>query len=113
MKSSPSTASIYMERVEDHYDVIDVAEDCSLRDFIEDIKDKEYERGCSYYELTAKEVDIDSGKEVMLMNKVSSDFYLKWHCMQLMANISHTHNTLEWSTVCRPSSSKKNWSTWN
>lgn len=61
-----------MEEVEEHYEVMDVPEDCSLRQFIEGIKgENSYYRGCSYYELTEDEVDIDSGKEVMLMDKVN------------------------------------------
>jgi hypothetical protein len=44
-----------------------------LRDFIEDVKgENSYERGCSYNELTDKEVDIDSDKAVILMDKVSN-----------------------------------------
>ena len=61
-----------MEEIEEHYEVIDVTEDCSLRKFIEGIKgENSYYRGCSYYELTDDAVDIDSGKEVMLMDKVN------------------------------------------
>ena len=59
--------------VEDHFEVIDVANDGSLRNFIEETKGfNSYERGCAYYELTDKEVDIDSGKEVRLMDMVSN-----------------------------------------
>ena len=57
--------------MEEHYEVIDVAENNSLRNFIDEIKGaKSYDRGCAYYELTDKEEDIDSGKEVMFMDKV-------------------------------------------
>ena len=62
-----------MEQVE-HYEVMNVTEDCSLRKFIEGIKgENSYERGCSYYELTEDAVDIDSGKGVILMGKVNSN----------------------------------------
>ena len=61
-----------MEEMKEHYEVIDVTEDCSLRKFIEATKgENSYDRGCSYYELTEDAVDIDSGKEVMLMDKVN------------------------------------------
>ena len=61
-----------MEEMKEYYEVIDVTEDCSLRKFIEAIKgENSYDRGCSYYELTEDAVDIDSGKEVMLMDKVN------------------------------------------
>ena len=62
-----------MEEVEDHFEVINVTEDGSLREFIEKIKGTNfYDRGCSCYELTDKEVDIDRSKEVILMDKVSN-----------------------------------------
>lgn len=63
-----------MEEVKDKFEVMDVAEGCSLRDFVEKRKGgNSYERGCAYYELTDKEEDIDSGKKVILMKKVSSN----------------------------------------
>ena len=63
-----------MEEMKEHYEVMDVPKDCSLRNFIEETKgEKSYDRGCSYYELTEDAVDIDSGKEVMLMDKVNSN----------------------------------------
>ena len=76
-KRNPSAASIFMAEVEDHYEVLNVAEDCSLRNFIENNKGLfSYDKGCSYYELTDKEVDIDSSKEVILMDKVSSKLWI-------------------------------------
>lgn len=85
-----------MEEVEDNYEKIDVTKDCSLRNFIEDIKKFEnpYERGCSYYELTDKEVDIDSGKEVMLMNKVSIIYiYYIVACSYNSQHLMHTQHS--------------------
>ena len=59
--------------MEDDIEVIKVTEDGSLREYIEKIKGvNSYDRECSYYELTDKEVDIDSDKEVLLMDKVSN-----------------------------------------
>lgn len=61
-----------MEEV-DNFEVIDVTENDSLRDYIEKKKGStSYDRGCSYYELTDKEVDIDGiDRAVILMDKVS------------------------------------------
>ena len=57
----------------DHFEVIKVTENTSLRDYIEKEKGpSSYHRGCSYYELTDKEEDIDSDKAIILMDKVSN-----------------------------------------
>ena len=60
-----------MEKV-DHFEVIDVTEDSALREYIEQAKGLDYDRGCSCYEHTDIEVDIDSDKEVILMKEVRS-----------------------------------------
>lgn len=62
-----------MEEVEEDYEVIPVTEDCSLRSFIEG-KNKEYDRGCAYYEHTDKKENIDGSKQVILMDEVSIYF---------------------------------------
>ena len=64
-----------MVKVEEHYETINITEDSSLRKFIEEKHHKNYDRGCAYYELTDKEEDIDSGKEVILMNNVRIILY--------------------------------------
>ena len=62
--------------MEDPFEVINVTEDSVLREYIEKVKGQNsYERGCSYYELPDKEIDIDSGKKVILMDKVSNLYY--------------------------------------
>jgi hypothetical protein len=63
-----------MEEVNDNFEVIKVTKDSSLRDYIEEIKKPNsyvYDSGCCYYELTDKEVNIDSDKVVIFMDKVS------------------------------------------
>ena len=75
IKSSPSTELIqnpYKEEVEDPFDIINVTEDSSLRDYIVKTKKLSYDRGCAYYELDKQVGIIDSGKEVILMDKVSN-----------------------------------------
>ena len=100
-----------MQEVEQHYEVMDVPENCSLKQFIEETKgENSYDRGYSYYELTEDAVDIDSGKEVMFLDKVNSnnniiDVQTCYHD----AYVRTTCN-LEWKIV---PSTRKNWSTWN
>lgn len=74
IKSSPSTESIqyYTEEVKDHFEVIPVTQDSSLRKYVKKIKGpNSYDRGCSYYQYTNVDV-IDSGKDVIFMDKVSN-----------------------------------------
>ena len=71
-KKTPNNASDYLEQVDDHYEMLYVTEDNSLRRFIEK-KKKIFARGCAYYELTNDmKTDIDSEKEVILMDEVRS-----------------------------------------
>ena len=71
-KKTPNNASDYLEQVDDHYEMLYVTEDNSLRKFIEK-KKKIFARGCAYYELTNDmKTDIDSEKEVILMDEVRS-----------------------------------------
>ena len=58
--------------MDDPFDIIDVTEDSSLRNYIVKKKNLSYDRGCAYYESDKQVGIIDSGKEVILMDKVSN-----------------------------------------
>lgn len=69
-KKTPSSVSNYLKEVDGNYERLDVADNDSLRNFI-DGKNKKFARGCAYYELTNDmKDDIDSEKKVILMDEV-------------------------------------------
>ena len=83
---TPSNVSNYLEKVDDHYEVLDVTENGSLRSFIEG-KNKVFARKCAYYELVDDiEEDVDSGKEVILMDEVRSQTQsiYPWSCINII-----------------------------
>ena len=70
VKSSEDNTTIVHEKAPPpRFEVLDVNEDCELREFVEK-SGRPFKRGCAFYEFTHDIEDISDGREIVLMKKV-------------------------------------------
>ena len=69
--SEENTTIVHEEAPPPRFEVLDVNEDCELREFIER-SGRPFKRGCALYQFTHEIEDISDDKEIVLMKKVVS-----------------------------------------